>query len=132
MIHSIKRHIAFFVLLVLAGTVPVLANPVKGGSNNKTETFVVDIQGKKTVPVISKAVGSKENHIYQLNLQPGEKVSFTLHSDKRLSLKVRTSAGVKEVSNEKSFQGVLSAPGDYVIEISTQEISLYTLKISGN
>jgi hypothetical protein len=128
MIHSIKRYAAFFVLLALAGAVPVFANTV----NKKNETVVVDIQGKKSVPLISKAIGRKESHKYQISLQPGEKAVFRLRSDKGLSLKIQAANGVKEVSNERFVQGVLSVAGDYEIEVSTNNLSLYTLEISGN
>jgi hypothetical protein len=132
MIHSIKRYVEFLVLVGLVSAVPVFANTAKSNSTAKNKTVVVDIKGKKSLPLISKAIGPSDSHKYQVSVEPGKKVFFKVRSDKPVSLKIQTSEGVKAVTNEKYFEGVLSAAGDYVIEIISNDISVYTLEISGS
>lgn len=133
MLNTAKRFFAFFVLVALASATPVFANFEKPNYNANSKVYNVEFHGKKNIPVVNRMLTIGANHSYVLKLRQGETAVFTLRSDKGTTVRVKSPSGrVTEQNAEKAHQGVLSGVGEFVIEVSSTELSSYTLTISGN
>jgi hypothetical protein len=130
MYHKAKRYISFFVLIGLISAIPAFANPVKAGKTRKSESFVINLQNSKNLIAESKIVSSNADHLYRLSIKQGETISFKLRSLDRTSLKVQSPSGiVKQTVDTRTHEGILTGDGEFILEISAADSSVYRLEV---
>jgi hypothetical protein len=131
MFQTIKRHFALFILVSVVSAVPAFANSVKVGKAPKTENFVIDLQNNKRIALGEKIISRRENHLYRVNLKQGEVFVFTVRSGKATALKVKSATGVVNGGETANWHRVvLNGAGEYELEVSTEDVSLYTVDVT--
>jgi hypothetical protein len=78
----------------------------------------------------SKIVSSNADHLYRLSIKQGETISFKLRSLDRTSLKVQSPSGiVKQTVDTRTHEGILTGDGEFILEISAADSSVYRLEV---
>lgn len=131
MFHTIKRYVSLFIIVGLLSAVPALANTVKREKNRKSENYVIDLQGKRSAALSGRFIALNQVHTYRLNVKPGETIVLTMRSNKPGSIKVQSPSGAVTLNkSEKTHKAVLSGNGEFVIEVSSDDISFYTIDVA--
>lgn len=129
MFQSVKRYVSLFILVGLISSLPIFAQSGQTAKDNGTETFAIDLQDNKS-NIQSRSILTSGRHVYRLSLKQGQRVEFTLRSNKAISVDIKSPSGaIKQNRDQKEYYGVITGEGEFVIEVSVGDFSFYTLEV---
>jgi hypothetical protein len=133
MYNSFKRYFSLFILIGLLSAIPTLANTVNAKKNKGSNSFVVNLQDKKSVSLPGKFTSINIPHSYNVDVKEDETVILTVHTNSPTSVTIKSPSGeISHKNCDKMYQVALTGKGTFNIEIKSEQISFYRIIAAKN